>query len=86
MTDDKIASAQEPLPCKRNPFVGVALLLDAPIEALFRANRFQARARDHHRLGPTAGLVPGDGLEVLGQTFKACHLLAGSARGASLRR
>ena len=44
---------------------GVALLLDVPIEALLVAHGFQARAGHHHRLGPAADLVPGDGLEVL---------------------
>ena len=35
------------------------------IEALLVAHRFEARARDHHRLGPAADLVPRDGVEVL---------------------
>ena len=45
--------------------IGIALLLDVPIEALLVAHGFQARARHHHRLGPAADLVARDGVEVL---------------------
>ena len=44
---------------------GIALLLDVAIEALLVAHGFQARTRDHHRLGPAADLVARDGVEVL---------------------
>ena len=44
---------------------GVALLLDVAVEALLVAHRFEARARHHHRLGPAADPVSGDGLKML---------------------